>query len=83
MKKFTSVEVLKKLHRLQDDLTAKDERIKELEAGLKGCYSALDSAWAAIWDGYYGKGLTLEATQANDEEIRAARDKAAELLEGE
>lgn len=34
---------------------------------------AVESAWAGIWDAYYGKGIAVEYARAVDEKVSAAR----------
>ncbi len=51
------------------------EIIASLQAKLKEAEKALDSASSGIWDGYYGRGLTLDCTRALSKEITEALEK--------
>lgn len=50
------------------DLEAK----RAAEAEAKRLREALERVWAAVWDSYYGHGLSVECARSVDAEIRAA-----------
>lgn len=49
--------------------------VKERDAAQKACAEmrqVMESAWVAVWDGHYGKGVTVEYARAVDAEVKHA-----------
>jgi len=58
-----------------------EERIARLETVLKEIWEVLDGAWAATWDRYYGKRLSVEYARDISCQIEAAKKKITDVLQ--
>jgi len=55
-------------------------RVAELEGALGDLREAMERAKASVWDGHYGKGITVDYARAVDKEISEATSKADKAL---
>lgn len=55
-------------------------RVAELEEALGDLREAMERAKASVWDGHYGKGITVDYARAVDKEISEATSKADKAL---